>query len=191
MIYCMHYITFACLWTRFFQYQTLHFASLKLWRLYLLSLSLSSPIPIPIPLSLFFSYQDVRKQEWTAIIPNSQLIVIPHPHNKPRRYKHSHSHSHSQTGSHTHTVTWSHIHTSAFTHPHVLPMFPLFSVSYPYPQECQQMVNHPAPPSVWPANTYSHRHTHTVTVPSSCIYQASTAKCIKVYTYSLNTHICH
>ncbi|XP_047436052.1 T-cell immunomodulatory protein isoform X2 [Mugil cephalus] len=26
---------------------------------------------------------DIRKQEWTAIIPNSQLIVIPYPHNKP------------------------------------------------------------------------------------------------------------
>uniref|UniRef100_A0A3B4XKA3 Integrin alpha FG-GAP repeat containing 1 n=1 Tax=Seriola lalandi dorsalis TaxID=1841481 RepID=A0A3B4XKA3_SERLL len=28
---------------------------------------------------------DIRKQEWTAIIPNSQLIVIPFPHDKPRR----------------------------------------------------------------------------------------------------------
>uniref|UniRef100_A0A3P8S2G3 Integrin alpha FG-GAP repeat containing 1 n=1 Tax=Amphiprion percula TaxID=161767 RepID=A0A3P8S2G3_AMPPE len=27
----------------------------------------------------------IRKQEWTAIIPNSQLIVMPFPHNKPRR----------------------------------------------------------------------------------------------------------
>lgn len=27
--------------------------------------------------------KDVRKQEWTAIIPNSQLIVIPYPHDKP------------------------------------------------------------------------------------------------------------
>ncbi|XP_053126320.1 T-cell immunomodulatory protein isoform X2 [Hemicordylus capensis] len=27
----------------------------------------------------------VRKQEWTAIIPNSQLIVIPYPHDRPRR----------------------------------------------------------------------------------------------------------
>ncbi|KAJ0056245.1 hypothetical protein NL108_004520, partial [Boleophthalmus pectinirostris] len=27
---------------------------------------------------------EIRKQEWTAIIPNSQLIVIPFPHNKPR-----------------------------------------------------------------------------------------------------------
>ncbi|XP_073320958.1 T-cell immunomodulatory protein [Pagrus major] len=29
---------------------------------------------------------DIRKQEWTAIIPNSQLIVIPFPHNKPRSW---------------------------------------------------------------------------------------------------------
>lgn len=29
---------------------------------------------------------DVRKQEWTAIIPNSQLIVIPFPHDKPRSW---------------------------------------------------------------------------------------------------------
>ncbi|XP_040897920.1 T-cell immunomodulatory protein [Toxotes jaculatrix] len=29
---------------------------------------------------------DIRKQEWTAIIPNSQLIVIPYPHNKPRSW---------------------------------------------------------------------------------------------------------
>ncbi|XP_036200956.1 T-cell immunomodulatory protein isoform X1 [Myotis myotis] len=28
----------------------------------------------------------VRKQEWTAIIPNSQLIVIPYPHNVPRSW---------------------------------------------------------------------------------------------------------
>ncbi|XP_061670819.1 T-cell immunomodulatory protein isoform X1 [Syngnathoides biaculeatus] len=27
--------------------------------------------------------QEFRKQEWTAIIPNSQLIVIPYPHNQP------------------------------------------------------------------------------------------------------------
>ncbi|XP_068173650.1 T-cell immunomodulatory protein [Antennarius striatus] len=26
---------------------------------------------------------EIRKQEWMAIIPNSQLIVIPYPHNKP------------------------------------------------------------------------------------------------------------
>lgn len=32
------------------------------------------------------SFQGTRKQEWTAIIPNSQLIVIPFPHNQPRRY---------------------------------------------------------------------------------------------------------
>lgn len=31
------------------------------------------------------SSQAVRKQEWTAIIPNSQLIVIPYPHDVPRR----------------------------------------------------------------------------------------------------------
>ncbi|KAM9765327.1 T-cell immunomodulatory protein [Menidia menidia] len=28
----------------------------------------------------------IRKQEWTAIIPNSQLIVIPFPHDKPRSW---------------------------------------------------------------------------------------------------------
>ncbi|KAG8437335.1 hypothetical protein GDO86_008148 [Hymenochirus boettgeri] len=28
----------------------------------------------------------IRKQEWTAIIPNSQLIVIPYPHDKPRSW---------------------------------------------------------------------------------------------------------
>ncbi|XP_041078170.1 T-cell immunomodulatory protein isoform X1 [Polyodon spathula] len=28
----------------------------------------------------------IRKQEWTAIIPNSQLIVIPYPHNNPRSW---------------------------------------------------------------------------------------------------------
>ncbi|KAL8194925.1 UNVERIFIED_CONTAM: T-cell immunomodulatory protein [Gekko kuhli] len=27
----------------------------------------------------------IRKQEWTAIIPNSQLIVIPYPQDTPRR----------------------------------------------------------------------------------------------------------
>ncbi|XP_062845838.1 T-cell immunomodulatory protein isoform X2 [Trichomycterus rosablanca] len=30
--------------------------------------------------------KDVRKQEWTAIIPNSQLIVIPYPNNDPRSW---------------------------------------------------------------------------------------------------------
>lgn len=30
--------------------------------------------------------QDMRKQEWTAIIPNSQLIVIPYPHDQPRSW---------------------------------------------------------------------------------------------------------
>uniref|UniRef100_A0A672I1W0 T-cell immunomodulatory protein TIP C2 domain-containing protein n=1 Tax=Salarias fasciatus TaxID=181472 RepID=A0A672I1W0_SALFA len=29
---------------------------------------------------------DIRKQEWTAIIPNSQLIVIPFPHDNPRSW---------------------------------------------------------------------------------------------------------
>ncbi|MEQ2294100.1 T-cell immunomodulatory protein, partial [Ameca splendens] len=29
---------------------------------------------------------EMRKQEWTAIIPNSQLIVIPFPHNNPRSW---------------------------------------------------------------------------------------------------------
>ncbi|XP_030620902.1 T-cell immunomodulatory protein [Chanos chanos] len=30
--------------------------------------------------------KEIRKQEWTAIIPNSQLIVIPSPHNEPRSW---------------------------------------------------------------------------------------------------------
>ncbi|MGH0116923.1 UNVERIFIED_CONTAM: hypothetical protein FKN15_040912 [Acipenser sinensis] len=30
-------------------------------------------------------FQAIRKQEWTAINPNSQLIVIPYPHNNPHR----------------------------------------------------------------------------------------------------------
>ncbi|XP_072135739.1 T-cell immunomodulatory protein isoform X1 [Mobula birostris] len=30
--------------------------------------------------------KSVRKQEWTAIIPNSQLIVIPYPHNSPKSW---------------------------------------------------------------------------------------------------------
>uniref|UniRef100_A0A8C2DRE1 Integrin alpha FG-GAP repeat containing 1 n=1 Tax=Cyprinus carpio TaxID=7962 RepID=A0A8C2DRE1_CYPCA len=30
--------------------------------------------------------KDVRKQEWTAIIPNSQLIVIPYPQNDPHSW---------------------------------------------------------------------------------------------------------
>ncbi|XP_053532629.1 T-cell immunomodulatory protein [Ictalurus punctatus] len=30
--------------------------------------------------------KDMRKQEWTAIIPNSQLIVIPYPNNDPRSW---------------------------------------------------------------------------------------------------------
>ncbi|CAM4526655.1 unnamed protein product [Leuciscus chuanchicus] len=30
--------------------------------------------------------KDVRKQEWTAIIPNSQLIVIPYPQSDPRSW---------------------------------------------------------------------------------------------------------
>ncbi|XP_069546388.1 T-cell immunomodulatory protein [Brachyistius frenatus] len=29
---------------------------------------------------------EIRKQEWTAIIPNSQLIVLPFPHDKPRSW---------------------------------------------------------------------------------------------------------
>ncbi|XP_071345292.1 T-cell immunomodulatory protein isoform X2 [Trachinotus anak] len=29
---------------------------------------------------------EIRKQEWTAIIPNSQLIVIPFPHDNPRSW---------------------------------------------------------------------------------------------------------
>uniref|UniRef100_A0A8C7V3W8 Integrin alpha FG-GAP repeat containing 1 n=1 Tax=Oncorhynchus mykiss TaxID=8022 RepID=A0A8C7V3W8_ONCMY len=39
-------------------------------------------VGIPRPLG----DKDVRKQEWTAIIPNSQLIVIPYPHNEPRSW---------------------------------------------------------------------------------------------------------
>lgn len=35
---------------------------------------------------MFFLLQDVRKKEWTAIIPNSQLIVIPYPQNDPRSW---------------------------------------------------------------------------------------------------------
>ncbi|XP_019935831.2 T-cell immunomodulatory protein [Paralichthys olivaceus] len=30
--------------------------------------------------------KDIRMQEWTAIIPNSQLIVIPFPHDQPRSW---------------------------------------------------------------------------------------------------------
>uniref|UniRef100_A0A8C5PZK1 Integrin alpha FG-GAP repeat containing 1 n=1 Tax=Leptobrachium leishanense TaxID=445787 RepID=A0A8C5PZK1_9ANUR len=30
--------------------------------------------------------QQIRRQEWTAIIPNSQLIVIPYPHQTPRSW---------------------------------------------------------------------------------------------------------
>ncbi|XP_041048188.1 T-cell immunomodulatory protein isoform X1 [Carcharodon carcharias] len=30
--------------------------------------------------------KSIRKQEWTAIIPNSQLIVIPYPHNSPKSW---------------------------------------------------------------------------------------------------------
>ncbi|XP_076856555.1 T-cell immunomodulatory protein [Brachyhypopomus gauderio] len=30
--------------------------------------------------------KDMRKQEWTAIIPNSQLIVIPYPNSEPRSW---------------------------------------------------------------------------------------------------------
>lgn len=30
--------------------------------------------------------KQIRKQEWTAIIPNSQLIVIPYPHQNPRSW---------------------------------------------------------------------------------------------------------
>ncbi|XP_028258000.1 T-cell immunomodulatory protein [Parambassis ranga] len=29
---------------------------------------------------------DIREKEWTAIIPNSQLIVIPYPHDQPSRW---------------------------------------------------------------------------------------------------------
>ncbi|MGH0117614.1 UNVERIFIED_CONTAM: hypothetical protein FKN15_055593 [Acipenser sinensis] len=31
-------------------------------------------------------FQAIRKQEWTAIIPNSQLIIIPYPHNNPHSW---------------------------------------------------------------------------------------------------------
>ncbi|XP_053575361.1 T-cell immunomodulatory protein [Bombina bombina] len=30
--------------------------------------------------------KEIRRQEWTAIIPNSQLIVIPYPHQSPRSW---------------------------------------------------------------------------------------------------------
>ncbi|XP_066440094.1 T-cell immunomodulatory protein [Eleutherodactylus coqui] len=30
--------------------------------------------------------KQIRRQEWTAIIPNSQLIVIPHPHENPKSW---------------------------------------------------------------------------------------------------------
>ncbi|KAM9070505.1 T-cell immunomodulatory protein isoform X2 [Sarcophilus harrisii] len=39
-------------------------------------------VGIPRPLG----EKAIRKQEWTAIIPNSQLIVIPYPHNIPRSW---------------------------------------------------------------------------------------------------------
>uniref|UniRef100_A0A8B9G9M4 Integrin alpha FG-GAP repeat containing 1 n=1 Tax=Amazona collaria TaxID=241587 RepID=A0A8B9G9M4_9PSIT len=39
-------------------------------------------VGIPRPLG----EKSARKQEWTAIIPNSQLIVIPYPHNVPRSW---------------------------------------------------------------------------------------------------------
>ncbi|KAI7813769.1 putative T-cell immunomodulatory protein [Triplophysa rosa] len=39
-------------------------------------------VGIPRPLGV----KDMRKQEWTAIIPNSQLIVIPYPQNDPRSW---------------------------------------------------------------------------------------------------------
>ncbi|XP_037265081.1 T-cell immunomodulatory protein isoform X2 [Falco rusticolus] len=39
-------------------------------------------VGIPRPLG----EKSIRKQEWTAIIPNSQLIVIPYPHNVPRSW---------------------------------------------------------------------------------------------------------
>ncbi|XP_074067517.1 T-cell immunomodulatory protein isoform X2 [Macrotis lagotis] len=39
-------------------------------------------VGIPRPLG----EKAIRKQEWTAIIPNSQLIVIPYPHNVPRSW---------------------------------------------------------------------------------------------------------
>ncbi|KAM6324722.1 T-cell immunomodulatory protein [Podargus strigoides] len=39
-------------------------------------------VGIPRPLG----EKTIRKQEWTAIIPNSQLIVIPYPHNVPRSW---------------------------------------------------------------------------------------------------------
>lgn len=46
---------------------------------------------LSLPSISLFLLQDVRKQEWTAIIPNSQLIVIPYPQNDPRRYIHIYS----------------------------------------------------------------------------------------------------
>ncbi|XP_053304919.1 T-cell immunomodulatory protein [Spea bombifrons] len=39
-------------------------------------------VGIPRPLG----EKQIRKQEWTAIIPNSQLIVIPYPHHTPKSW---------------------------------------------------------------------------------------------------------
>ncbi|MEQ2160569.1 hypothetical protein GOODEAATRI_000612 [Goodea atripinnis] len=54
----------------------------------------SSPVLFPLPIHLdrrvlgcqIVVTLEMRKQEWTAIIPNSQLIVIPFPHNNPRSW---------------------------------------------------------------------------------------------------------
>lgn len=48
---------------------------------------------LSLPSIILFLLQDVRKQEWTAIIPNSQLIVIPYPQNDPHRYTHTNTHN--------------------------------------------------------------------------------------------------
>lgn len=47
---------------------------------------ISFALVLSLSFIIFFLLQDARKQEWTAIIPNSQLIVIPYPQNDPRSW---------------------------------------------------------------------------------------------------------
>ncbi|KAJ7311828.1 hypothetical protein JRQ81_006139 [Phrynocephalus forsythii] len=50
-------------------------------------LSQSAHFALQLPYNMnVHLFQAVRKQEWTAIIPNSQLIVIPFPHYLPRSW---------------------------------------------------------------------------------------------------------
>ncbi|KAI4889118.1 hypothetical protein NFI96_014260 [Prochilodus magdalenae] len=54
--------------------------------------------------------KDMRKQEWTAIIPNSQLIVIPYPNSDPRSSHRSIRFStalYNKTGLKSFSVCWS------------------------------------------------------------------------------------